>query len=271
VTLTNVLCVIGKPVSHSLSPYLHSFGAHLIGKKVLSFKCELATELLPSFVDFVRRKKEFTGFNVTMPFKEEITRLLDSLSYDAQKIGCVNTVAKNRHGLVGYNTDWLAFRDSVRAREKWFESTLIFGAGGAAAAAIYAIQEAKISDEVYLFNRSVERFERLSKSFNFIKRWSAEKKIELLVNATPVEPPIDQSVFKNVKLVVDFDYSRKSNQLAERCSELGIHYIDGLELLARQGVEALGFFFGEKPKLDEVLQYLRRICECREKASHTAQ
>mgnify|MGYP002625591194 CR=1 FL=1 len=88
----------------------------------------------------------YSGFNVTNPFKTEIIKYLDGLSYDAERIGAVNTVKRMTDGkLIGYNTDIDGFRRTVQgiARDR---KCLVLGTGGAARACVYALEDIGASD-----------------------------------------------------------------------------------------------------------------------------
>lgn len=259
----NILSVIGKPIDHSLSPFLHFFCAKKIGKEVLSFKCELEEEQLGSFVKLVKTIGDFRGFNVTMPYKASIIPYLDRLSTDARKLGAVNTVVKEEGGLAGYNTDWLAVRERAVCRLRFSGSVLILGAGGAAAAAAYAFNYPEgIAEKVVILNRSTDRAERLKRILPFVEVRSAPpERVDTVVNATPLNilDLVSPDLLKNTKLLIDFNYSSCSPKVVRLCEKHGVNRVGGLELLAAQGVEAAGIFLGRKTSVEEVMDYLRRI------------
>lgn len=241
----SILAVIGKPISHSLSPILHSYAARLVGLRVLSFRCELEPEMLGPFTRTVRLHPEFAGFNVTMPYKSQIMAHLDEIDPVASKLGAVNTVANRGGRLLGYNTDWLALRGAIASRGSGYTRALIVGAGGAAAAAVYGLLNPKpLVKEVYVYNRSRQRLEALKAAFPEVLEGKLEGGYELLVNATPQPITSILSEPLTAKLVADFPYTHYHEGLAQRLSELGVCYIDGLELLARQGVGAMKLFLG---------------------------
>ena len=125
--------VIGSPVEHSLSPYLHQEIYKEIGEKIISTKINIDSEELSTFVK--NHKNKF--YNVTIPHKENIVSLLVSIDNSAKKIGAVNCVAK----LKGYNTDWIGFKNSMVVNDIDLKNKncIILGAGGAARAVAYAL------------------------------------------------------------------------------------------------------------------------------------
>ena len=96
------ISVIGSPIEHSLSPYLHQEIYKEIGKKIISTKVHVSKAKLRTFVN--NHKNDF--YNVTIPHKEKILPFLESVDVSADEIGAVNCVAK----LKGYNTDWIGFK-----------------------------------------------------------------------------------------------------------------------------------------------------------------
>ena len=90
-------CLIGKTLKHSFSPQIHAY----LGDYDYTL-VEVAEENLQSFV----KSKEYAGYNVTIPYKKDIIKYLDSVEDVAKEIGAVNTVVNKNGKLVGYNTDF---------------------------------------------------------------------------------------------------------------------------------------------------------------------
>jgi shikimate dehydrogenase len=143
-----MLALIGHPLSHSLSPILHNAAlqfAELKGEYRLidiqpkNFQQDLA-KLLPI---------ELKGFNVTIPYKEDIYRLMSNHSTEAKLTGAVNTVKVEKDGSYsGHNTDLLGFKQSfadsfdINIKDK---HALIIGAGGAAKAVVVGLAQMGIA------------------------------------------------------------------------------------------------------------------------------
>jgi len=256
----SLLAVIGKPVQHSLSPYLHHYCASLMGLRVLSFKCELEANQLTNFVGWVRTTPGFVGFNVTMPYKSQIMGLLDGVDNTAKKLLAINTVVKMNGELKGYNTDWIALRQAVASRGGGFDSALILGAGGAAAAAIYGLLNPEpLVGKVYVYGRSRDRLDSLKSTFPNILEYNGGREYGLLINATPLPP--GQVITDPIKaqIIIDFPYSYYSHETSNNYSRMGVTYVDGIELLARQGVEAMKLFFGGHVDYTPVYHYIKRV------------
>lgn len=154
-----------------------------------------------------RLKNEgYAGFNVTIPYKEKIIDLLDSVDHFAMKIGAVNTVLINSSTLktIGFNTDLFGFSEALfeETKRKDFSSSsaIILGSGGAARAVVAALQCFKFS-KIYIAARSEHKVMNLIDDLSGLDQKTAEiifvefdqlvsKKIfdktVLLVNATPL-------------------------------------------------------------------------------------
>ena len=97
------------------------------------------------------------GFNVTTPYKERIITYLDELSHVAQAIGAVNCVKISRGKLVGHNTDYLGFLNSLKPILKsHHENALILGNGGATKAIIFALKKLDIKFKIVSRNSSFD-------------------------------------------------------------------------------------------------------------------
>ncbi|TQS74608.1 shikimate dehydrogenase [Ornithinibacillus gellani] len=131
------LGLIGSPIKHSLSPWIHS---HLLEKAGLQGTYQLLeVEKNELFHEQMKQLKASSihGFNVTVPYKEAIIPFLDHLDASAAGVGAVNTVVIQHDKWIGYNTDGIGYVRSLKqAYPKIFSGKnphiLIIGAGGAA-------------------------------------------------------------------------------------------------------------------------------------------
>ena len=130
-------------------------------------------EQLASLTNILRRTEKFAGFNVTVPYKTAIMKVLDHVEAKAQAIGAVNTVVRETDGtLIGYNTDGRGALDNVCTTppgsaeplvEKLTGKTvLMIGAGGAAKAAGFFLAEALGDGTLYIANRTTARSQELA-------------------------------------------------------------------------------------------------------------
>ena len=140
---TKNLAVIGSPIEHSLSPAMQNAAIRAAG---LDFVYVALPVLPEGLEDGVRGLLAlgFRGFNVTIPHKSAIIPLLDEVDEAARAIGAVNTVVQEAGRLRGFNTDAEGFVEALLARGVSLagKRAVLFGAGGAARAALYGLLRA---------------------------------------------------------------------------------------------------------------------------------
>lgn len=128
-------------------PLFHSFSAKFFNEKFATEGIEAEYSLYPTKVESLKLKVErllnsLDGFNVTLPYKQEVIPYLERLDETAEAIGAVNVVYKH----VGYNTDCLGFMESMRPLVREYDSkALVLGTGGASKAVCYGLRKLGIS------------------------------------------------------------------------------------------------------------------------------
>lgn len=161
--------IFGHNISHSLSPTLHNAGFNELG---LPHHYSIhQTESVDVTVEDLVNRDDFGGASVTFPHKLQVGRLLDSLSFVAAKVGAVNTIivrtVDGRRTLMGDNTDWLGIKRcvvSASLSDIQSSAALVLGAGGAARAACYAVEEMGIKDLI-IVNRTRSKADDMAASF----------------------------------------------------------------------------------------------------------
>lgn len=259
---TAYVAIFGNPIAHSLSPQMHNAAFNHLGLNLafLAFKANRAEEAAVAI-----RTLGLRGASITIPHKEAIIGHLDEVDDVGRAIGAVNTVVAQEGRLLGSNTDWLGV---VRALEQVTElggkRCLVLGAGGAARAAIFGLQNR--GAEVFLMNRNQERGHSLAKEMNctFVERQSWDGlEIELLVNATPVgmSATRDQSLIsaqqlKGGMVVLDMVYRPLETRLLIDAATAGSICVSGLEMLLHQGVAQFEIWTGEEAPVEVMRQAL---------------
>jgi len=144
---THLYGLIGYPLSHSFSQRYFTEKFAREGREGYSYQNFPITDI-GELRKLLEQYPDLRGFNVTIPYKEQIIPFLDETDAEAEKIGAVNTVKITRTGnsirLKGYNTDVYGFSRSL---EEWFaalnaklpQQALILGSGGASKAVVYAL------------------------------------------------------------------------------------------------------------------------------------
>jgi shikimate dehydrogenase len=253
---TKLTCLLGHPVKHSASPAIHNSSYRELGLNAvyLAFdvlRIDVAIEGL--------RELGAVGCNITIPHKEKVMELLDSLDERASLIGAVNVI-KFGDELSGFNTDVDGVDYSLELLGiRSGESALILGAGGAARAVLASISGK--FPKAYISSRDIGRVERLRElclklgieciPLPWEARERALDRIELLVNATPLGTggegmPVDASKLSGIA-VLDLVYNPPETELVRIARERGCRAIGGLKMLIRQAAVSERIWFGVEP------------------------
>src|SRR5699024_8469794 len=105
---TVLIGLLGRPIKHSKSPYMHNSAFEKLGLDYAYLAFEIEDEFLEDGLNAMKTFKA-KGFNITMPHKEKVIDFLDEVSEEAKIIGSVNTVLNDNGKLIGYNTDGRGF------------------------------------------------------------------------------------------------------------------------------------------------------------------
>ena len=266
--------VIGDPIGHSLSPYLHNatYEACQLTEKFVFIACRVMSEELSAAIT-VLRALNVRGISVTIPHKTSILPFLDSVDPLARVIGAVNTVVNEDGHLKGYNTDVVGISAPLEARRALDGTKVaILGAGGAgrAAAAALSARGAKL----HIFNRTKSTAEALTKEFGGrafgIDELHPIPFCEVIVNTTSVgmTPNVNNSLispelFRTGQLVFDLVYTPYETKLLMEAKSKGIETIPGLEMFLYQAAAQFEIYTGVKPNLDTMrnllLEYFIRL------------
>jgi shikimate dehydrogenase len=174
-----------------------------------------------------------------------VLELLDSVDDQAQRIGAVNTVVVDGQQLRGYNTDAQGLIEPLQKRFGSLSGTrvAILGAGGAACAALYALE--REGADVALYARDLEKAQVLSQRFNISYESLASANFtgkDIVINATPLgslgaqvtQTPATQEQLHGVRLVYDLVYNPMETVLIKQARAAGCDTLGGLEMLVAQ-------------------------------------
>lgn len=258
--------VVGWPVSHSLSPRLHGYWLkqYAIPGEYSAFS--ITSVGLPAFIEGLRQQPDMRGVNLTIPHKEAVIPLLDEVDELAKHIGAVNTVVVKGGKLFGSNTDVYGFAENIRPHVKATNKAVVLGAGGAAKAICWALQEFGFS-RIVVLNRTEARAQELVEQIGgnlAAKRWQ-ERSIalggaDLLVNTTSLglknseALDIDLSSLPKTALVTDAVYAPLMTPLLAQSQARGNPIVDGLGMLLHQAVPGFEAWFGVKPEVTRELR-----------------
>ncbi len=259
---TKIYGIMGKPVSHSLSPVIHNaaFRAQGLNKVYVAFEVTDVVRALDGF-----RALGVGGVSVTIPHKQAVIAHLDAIDPVAQKIGAVNTLLIEDMHIHGHNTDWIGANQALEMIVDLPAATvLVLGAGGAARAIAFGLQEKGAT--VILANRTLAKGQALARDLNCECRPLADLKnlkADALVNATSVgmapnvdATPVPKTVLKNVPAVMDIVYAPSETRLLREARQVGCKTIDGAYMLLYQAVAQFELWTGRKAPVDVMKEAL---------------
>jgi len=227
--------LLGRKLGHSFSPQIHK---ELGGYDYVLFERE------PEEVAQFLKSGEFTGINVTIPYKQTVMPYCDELSPAAQAIGSVNTIVRRPDGsLYGHNTDYDGFRYMLRSMgvDPKGKKALVLGNGGAAKTVRAVLRELGAGETVTISRSGEDNYTNLER----------HKDAALIVNATPVgmypeteAAAVDLAMFPNCQAVADLIYNPARTQLLLQAESLGMKTVNGLGMLVEQARCASELFTG---------------------------
>lgn len=235
-----VFGLIGKNLSHSYSPEIHSFLGNY-EYNIYDMEIDKVSQFL--------KKREFDGVNVTIPYKKTVMRFLDKISESAEKIGSVNTIVKESDGtLTGYNTDYYGFsymlkKGNIDVKNK---KVLILGDGGASSTVQCVVKDMNASGIVVVSRHTDTNYDNIHEHFD----------ADIIINTTPVgmypenlETLVDLDKFSNLTGVADLIYNPKKTKLLLDAEKRNINCINGLSMLVAQAKKSAEYFL--KKEFDE--------------------
>lgn len=246
--------LLGGKLGHSFSPQIH--GA------LADYRYTL-WEKTPEELDDFLKNGDFTGLNVTIPYKKDVMPYCAELSDQARKIGAVNTIVRRPDGtLLGHNTDYFGFAYLLRQSGIAVagKKCLVLGTGGASVT-VQAVLREQGAQVVVLSRSGPENYDHLERHAD----------AALIVNATPVGmypntgvSPIKLIFFPNLEGVLDLIYNPARTQFLLDAEKLGVPGWNGLSMLVAQAKESAEWFTGKAipdERIGEIYARLRRETE----------
>ena len=261
--------VIGHPINHSRSPLIHGTWLAEHGIDGSYEAIDVTPGELPGFFERLR-SGEFAGGNITIPHKEAVFALCDSVDLLATTIGAVNTLVVREGKVHGTNTDYLGFLGNLDAGAPgWSDGpndALIIGAGGAARAVLVALRR-RDGGKVHVLNRTLANAQALVREIDgpfeahgFDAFAELAPRIGLVVNTSSVGMHgsrfdwLDLSLLAKTTLVTDIVYSPLITPLLADAVAHGLPIVDGLGMLLHQAVPGFEAWFGVRPAVDAKLR-----------------
>ena len=235
--------LIGYPLGHSFSRgyFTDFFSREGIDATYKNFELPH----IEALAEVLQAEGTLQGFNVTIPYKQQVFAFLDELSDAARAIGAVNVVKVTRHNeglhLKGYNTDYIGFTDSIRPHLKPHHThALILGTGGASKAVDYALRQLGLKTQ-YVSRTAREdliTYEELTPELM--------AQYTVIVNTTPLGmhpkvdecPPLDYALLTPQHLLYDVVYNPSKTLFLQRGEEAGAATCNGMDMLIGQAKAA---------------------------------
>lgn len=268
--------VIGNPIAHSKSPWIHAQFTRICDD-ALDYSL---LEVEPGSEAFTKAIKQLlkagvNGANITMPFKEVAWSLADHLSARAKLAGAVNTLTFADNGLVfGDTTDGVGLvndlTNNIKINPK-AKKILILGAGGAVKGVLQPLL-AQEPEVIHIANRTVQRAQELVEIFSGLGSVSAGSyehlpelgKFDIIINATPANfsgelPPLPSGIFAPQGLGYDMSYASEPTVFEQWCADNGASAVhNGLGMLVEQAAESFYIWRSRRPATKKVLADLKR-------------
>lgn len=226
--------LIGKKLGHSFSP--DYFAAKFRNEQINADYTAYET-------DDIAHLPDWDGWNVTIPYKQEIIPHLDTLDDAAREIGAVNVVKRQDNLTIGYNTDWIGFVRSIRPLLSPSDrKALVLGTGGVAQAVAYGVK--RLGLEFTMVSRKSDETRHIlgygDLEENIIREHS------VIINCTPLgmypdinhQPDIPYMQIGRQHLLFDCIYNPEETRFLRHGREAGARTKNGYEMLIIQAEEA---------------------------------
>jgi len=241
--------LLGRKLGHSYSPEIHS---HFGSTPYSLFEVE------PDQLEAFLKRGDFTGINVTIPYKKDVIPFLDELSDTAKRLHSVNTIIRRPDGtLWGHNTDYYGFSYLLNRMDSHVsgKKVLVLGSGGASNTVVAVLREQGATPVI--ISRTGE---------NNYQNLHLHADADAVVNTTPVGmypntgiSPVDLSLFRKLSWVLDIVYNPAKTQLLLDAEALEIPCENGLRMLVAQAKEAAEYFLNKTIADDAIEAVFRKL------------
>ena len=247
--------LLGEKLGHSYSPLIHNKIFECINVDATYELIELKIDMLEEQINKLKTG-EYQGYNVTIPYKKEVMKYLDEISDEAKAIGSVNTIAYIDGKVVGYNTDYYGFYETIIYNNIAIKDKdcYILGTGGSSLA-IYKVLKDLGGNITYV--------SRTPNSNSILYSELENKNIDVLVNTTPVGmypnigiSPVSKEVARKANIVIDIIFNPLQTQLLID-SDSSYH---GLYMLVGQAIKTEEIWHNRKLDfvIEEIVQYVMK-------------
>lgn len=244
--------LLGKKLSHSLSPLLHSIFFEEMGIEAEYKLYEVAEDEIDNFKNYMF-ENSIEGVNITVPYKKAFLDKLDFISDEAKEIGAINLLYIKENKFYGDNTDYYGFKQTLLTNqiEPSGKKIAIIGRGGASASVYKVLKDMGAEDIAFYFRK-----DKLSKI-----EFPEDMTGDIIINTTPVgmypnieDNIVDEQILKKFNIAIDLIYNPLETKFLEIARKNGLKTVNGMEML-----------IGQALKTDEILYDIVLSNQLREK------
>lgn len=269
--MTDKYAVIGHPIKHSKSPFIHAEFARQCQQDIEYTAIEVPLDALASSLQQLRDVLKLKGTNITVPFKEQAWELADNLSDRARRAGAINTLIFEQDGTMsGDNTDGIGLCRDLENHDIVLKDKriLLIGAGGAARGVISPLMAYQPA-ELFIANRTASKANNLAELFSDLGEvqgggfTDVNGHFDVIINATAASlhgeiPDLPTSIFTNQSCCYDMMYADTDTAFIEWAKKQNVSKtVDGLGMLVEQAAEAFYLWRKVRPDTHSVMQKLR--------------
>jgi shikimate dehydrogenase len=264
---TRLIGILGHPLSHSYSPAMHNGGIRGMGLDLAYLPFPVKTAGLATLLAALK-SVGFLGVNVTMPHKQAVVPLCDTVSELSRVMGAVNTIVHRDGKLHGTTTDPEGFINAFRDAGHDFEgkSVAVLGNGGSARTIAFALALMTKARRATLVARAPEKSAALIDevraaapgfaigSLALADYAAARRDFDVVVNTTPVgmhpdvsASPLEAGWLVPGQVVYDILYNPEETALLRAARAAGCEAVGGLGMLVHQGIASFRLWTGLDP------------------------
>ena len=240
--------LIGKDIQGSLSPTIHSYCFNALSLDAVYNIIDIDSDsCIPDIISKLK-SGSLDGINVTAPYKKDFIAYLDQLNPRAESIGSINCIHSNNGKLIGNNTDWFGFGQSLRDFND-FDNVIILGGGGVVPAVLYYF-ETRNNFSIHIIGRNlkkIECFEKNNISIYDFNNFDLDVKNSIIINTIPSTAKIDwSSVMYNInsqpRFAMDLNYHLKATEFLNYFDS-SVKVKNGLDMLIHQALMSVDIWY----------------------------
>ena len=265
------LGVVGNPIEHSLSPFIHSRFSRNENVNINYLAYKVSNDDFHIFIKEFFQDKEARGLNITLPHKKRAAKIEGIVSQEAQYINAVNTIVNKDKMLHLFSTDGVGFINDIENKKFNLKNKniLIIGAGAAVESILYRVAKAK-PKEITITNRTPEKADRLIRKFSNMTKIKSEVDLEepfdLVINGSSAGLTGEFLPEENITTTTqthfyDLNYSLTETPFCKWAKEKSDDVYDGMGMLVYQAAYSFEKWFDVFPNTDIVINDLEAMRE----------